>query len=59
METPPIHPTSSLDDTEDVTEEGEEIQEKDRSDPHIAKKDAIKVIMATSDRIGQRMIVNG
>ena len=36
-------PISSDDDTEDVTEEGEEIQEKDRSDPHIAEKDAIKV----------------
>ncbi|XP_033632797.1 RNA polymerase II-associated protein 1-like isoform X2 [Asterias rubens] len=45
MEVPPMLPISSDDDTEDVTEEGEEIQEKDRSDPHIAEKDAIKGLL--------------
>ncbi|XP_022085938.1 RNA polymerase II-associated protein 1-like [Acanthaster planci] len=45
MEATPLHPGSSLNDAEDVTEEGEEIQEKDKSDPQVAKQDAIKGLL--------------
>ncbi|XP_038072867.1 RNA polymerase II-associated protein 1-like [Patiria miniata] len=45
METTPMHPVSVLNDAEDVTEEGEEIQEKDKTDPQIAKQDAIKGLL--------------
>ena len=39
-----MHPSSASTDSEaDVTEEGEEIREEDKSDRRVARQDAVKV----------------